>query len=147
MRAHLSINVRDLEKSVQFYQRIFGVQPQKQAAGYAKFDLKNPSFNFSMHEISEGRLASRLNHLGIEVETSEEVQSWKKRLEEIGVTPRPEENTDCCFARQDKVWFEDPDGNAWEVFFVHEQLPITGAEPPKKTMCGAGTKGAGTGCC
>jgi len=128
MRPHLSLNVQNLKKSVTFYQKAFGVKPQKQSKTYAKFDLKKPAFNFSMHEVVGGRTASRVNHLGIE------------------------EGTDCCFALQDKFWFEDPDGNSWEIFFVHSQLPVTGAEPPhqvKKATKGgkASDKMSKTDCC
>ncbi len=144
MRPHLSINVSNLSSSVSFYSKVFGLDPQKRSQTYAKFDLREPAFNFSMHEAVEGRQQSRVNHLGIEVQSSEEVGAWKKRLEEIDVPVRGEEGTDCCFALQDKVWFEDPDGNSWEIFFVHAQLPVSGSEPPKKANKSCSP---GTGCC
>jgi catechol 2,3-dioxygenase-like lactoylglutathione lyase family enzyme len=130
MRPHLSINVRDLKKSVEFYSRVFGVKPQKKSKTYAKFDLKKPAFNFSMHEVVDGRSLSRVNHLGIEVMSVKEVKSWHKKLKSKKIDTVEEEGTDCCFALQDKFWFQDPDGNSWEVFFVHSQLPVMGAEPP-----------------
>lgn len=145
MRPHLSLNVTNLQKSIGFYSKVFGLKPQKQTAGYAKFDLKEPAFNFSMHEVSDRRLPSRVNHLGIEVMALEQVDDWKRRLEENQISVHTEENTDCCYARQDKVWFQDPDGNSWEVFFVHEQLPVEGAEPPtvkKSVSCSPAS-----GCC
>jgi hypothetical protein len=80
--------------------------------------------NFSLVS-STGRLSS-VDHLGIEVESVEEIAAWKERLQAQGILERVEENTACCFARQDKLWFSDPDGNAWEVFTVHEQLPVDG---------------------
>lgn len=151
MRPHLSINVRDLEKSVAFYSKVFGIAPQKVAPGYAKFDLKSPHLNFSMHEAESGRLPSRVNHFGIEVMTAEAVTTWQEHLNVLCIAIKTEEGTDCCYARQDKVWFEDPDGNAWEVFFVHEQLPVTGAEPPNQKMKvdkgKASACGPGSGCC
>ena len=119
MRPHLSLNVSDVGKSVEFYRRVFGIEPQKRTATYAKFDL--PALNFSM----QAGPASRVNHLGLEVGTLGELKAWEKKLIENGVSTRPEENSTCCYARQDKVWFRDPDGNAWEVFVVHEQLPTT----------------------
>ncbi|MBX2988871.1 MAG: VOC family protein [Bdellovibrionaceae bacterium] len=142
MRAHVSMNVTDVKKSVAFYQNVFGVPPQKQTDTYAKFDLANPALNFSMLATKEGRLLSRVNHLGIEVKSSEEVSKWKQELEAKGVETLTEEETNCCFAIQDKVWFKDPDGNSWEVFFVHEQLPTEAAEPPKsQKSCST------SGCC
>lgn len=134
MRAHLSINVRNLKKTVEFYSKVFGVKPQKKSETYAKFDLKEPSLNFSMHEVTDGRIASRVNHLGIEVMNVKEVTKWQKKLTKFKIKTLVEEGTDCCFALQDKFWFQDPDGNSWEVFFVHKQLPTSGAEPPHQVM-------------
>lgn len=152
MRAHLSINVKNLKKSVEFYSQVFGVNPQKQSETYAKFDLKEPSLNFSMHEVADGRTASKVNHLGIEVMTEGEIETWQKKFDALNIRTLSEEDTDCCYARQDKFWFQDPDGNSWEIFFVHEQLPVTGAEPPhqvKKVDKGqkVAACGPGTGCC
>ena len=124
MRIHLSLDVRNVPASVAFYQKVFEVAPQKQTQDYAKFDLTKPALNFSLVS-STGRLSS-VDHLGIEVESVEEIAAWKDRLQKQGVLERVEENTACCFARQDKLWFSDPDGNAWEVFTVHEQLPVEG---------------------
>lgn len=124
MRPHVSLDVYEVERSVQFYQKVFGVQPQKQTADYAKFDLTSPALNFSLVS-STGRISS-VDHLGIEVKTIEEIAAWKEHLQREGILDRVEENSACCFARQDKLWFSDPDGNAWEVFTVHEQLPVDG---------------------
>ena len=132
MRPHVSLDVRNVPASVVFYQKVFGVPPQKQTHDYAKFDLKQPALNPSLVS-STGRISS-VDHLGIEVESVEEIAAWKERLQAQGILDRVEENTACCFARQDKLWFSDPDGNAWEVFTVHEQLPVT------RTL-------ANTGCC
>src|SRR5918994_412642 len=124
MRAHLSLDVKNVGASVEFYQKVFGAGPQKQTADYAKFDLVAPALNFSLVSCS-GRI-SAVDHLGIEVESLDQIATWRRRLEEQGILERIEENIACCFARQDKLWFSDPDGNAWEVFTVHEQLPVTG---------------------
>lgn len=131
MRPHLSLDVRDVPASVAFYQKVFGVAPQKQTGDYAKFDLARPALNLSLVS-STGRV-STVNHLGIEVESPAEIAAWTERLQQEGVIDRVEENVACCFARQDKVWFSDPDGNAWEVFTVHEQLSVTG--PVSSTGC------------
>jgi catechol 2,3-dioxygenase-like lactoylglutathione lyase family enzyme len=131
VRHHLSLDVQNVPTSVEFYQKVFNVSPQKQAVDYAKFDLTNPALNLSL--VSSTGKISMVNHLGIEVESAEEIVAWKKRLQEQGVREKVEENMDCCFARQDKFWFTDPDGNAWEVFTVHEQLAIDG--PLASTGC------------
>jgi len=124
MRPHLSLDVRNVPASVAFYEKVFGVAPQKQTADYAKFDLKEPALNFSL--VSTAGRVSRVNHLGIEVQSAGEIAHWKQRLQKDGILDKVEDNIACCFARQDKLWFTDPDGNAWEIFTVHEQLPVSG---------------------
>ncbi|MDO8356601.1 MAG: ArsI/CadI family heavy metal resistance metalloenzyme [Nitrospirota bacterium] len=131
MRPHLSLDVRNVPASVEFYRKVFGVAPQKQTTDYAKFDLREPALNFSL--VSSPEKVSRVNHLGIEVESVDEIAMWKQRLQEQGILGKVEEGIACCFARQDKLWFTDPDGNVWEVFTVLEQLEVTG--PLKNTGC------------
>lgn len=135
MRPHLSLDVRNVSMSVEFYQKVFGVSPQKQTVDYAKFDLKVPALNLSL-VCSTARI-SVVNHLGIEVESADELATWKQRLQDQGILEKVEENIACCFARQDKLWFTDPDGNAWEIFMVHEQLAVTGTL--KESGCCAST--------
>jgi catechol 2,3-dioxygenase-like lactoylglutathione lyase family enzyme len=124
MRLHISLDVRNVPASVAFYQKVLAVAPQKQTADYAKFDLTAPQLNLSLVS-STGRV-SAVNHLGIEVESPDDISNWKRHLLEQGILEKVEEGTECCFARQDKVWFTDPDGNPWEIFMVHEQLAVTG---------------------
>lgn len=139
MKAHLSINVSDVQKSAEFYSRVFGSKPQKQTSSYAKFDLNEPALNFSMLSSSREHL-SQVNHLGIEVDTPDEILLWQDRLEKAGIGTKPETNTSCCYARQDKLWFHDPDGISWEIFHVYEQLPLPNEEvkvtSKNKTCCG-----------
>lgn len=132
MRAHVSLNVKNVPDSVEFYKKIFGVEPQKQTSTYAKFDLNTPSLNLAMQS-GQGEV-SRVSHFGIEVDSADEVMQWQKKLTEAGLVKLVESDTKCCFARQDKVWISDPDGNSWEIFYVHEQLPVT--EENKKGCCG-----------
>jgi catechol 2,3-dioxygenase-like lactoylglutathione lyase family enzyme len=109
MRPHLSLDVRNVPASVEFYQKVFGVAPQKQTTDYAKFDLTAPALNFSL--VSSTEKVSAVNHLGIEVESADAIARWKKLLLERGILEKAEEGVACCFARQDKLWFTDPDGN------------------------------------
>ncbi len=145
MRPHLSINVKNIKNSIEFYSKVFGVKPQKQTDSYAKFDLEKPQLNFSMLEASEDRAPSRVNHLGIEVDDVAQITEWQQRLETQNIATIPENNTNCCYARQDKIWFKDPDDNSWEVFFVHEQLQT----PALKSQTTPKTQGcsAASGCC
>lgn len=139
MRPHLSLDVRNVHASVEFYQKVFGVPPQKQTVDYAKFDLTEPNLNLSL--VSSTGAVSSVNHLGIEVASTDELATWKQRLQEQGILEKVEEDIACCFARQDKLWFTDPDGNAWEIFTVHEQLTV--AASLKQTGCCV-PKGNGT---
>lgn len=142
MRSHLSLQVRDVPRAVAFYSRVFAVSPQKQTPAYAKFDLAEPALNFAL---VTGEAPSRVGHLGIEAATAEEFAALRQRLTQAGIAVREEAGSRCCYALQDKLWFEDPDGNAWEVFQVHAQLPVpeTAAGEPAS----AGGEAAPRGCC
>ena len=131
MRPHLSLDVHNVPASVEFYRKVFGVAPQKQTTDYAKFDLTEPPLNLTL--VSSTGTVSVVNHLGIEVESVDDIARWKQQLLELGILEKVEEGIECCFARQDKLWFTDPDGSPWEVFTVHEQLAVTGTL--KNTGC------------
>ena len=118
LKPHLSLDASDLEASVAFYTKLFGVEPIKRRPGYAKFDLASPSLNLALVEHApSGR---NVNHFGIQVDSSEAVQAAHAHLQQVGLLDLVETDTTCCYARQDKVWAADPDGNRWEVFVVLE---------------------------
>ncbi len=123
MRYHLSLNVKDLDASVEFFGKVFAATPQKRAEGYAKFDLQAPPINLSLIS-GEGLAPTRVSHMGVEVADNGALEDWRRRLAEQGILTREEKDSTCCYARQDKLWFADPDGNPWEIFTVHEQLPV-----------------------
>ena len=117
LKAHMALNVRNVEKSMSFYRKLLGIEPSKVRTGYAKFDVQNPPLNLTLTEVPyEGRGA--LSHLGIQVASSDDVLAMKKIWEDKGLVPREEMQTTCCYALQDKAWVSDPDGNEWEVFTV-----------------------------
>ena len=119
LKAHLAINVSDVEKSIDFYRNMLGIEPSKVRTGYAKFDVQNPPLNLTFNQVAfSGKGA--LSHLGIQVATTDDVNSMKAAWEEKGLFPREEMQTTCCYALQDKAWVNDPDGNEWEVFVVLE---------------------------
>lgn len=133
-KAHLAIHVRDVEASVIFYRKLFGIEPSKMRKGYAKFDVQNPPLNFSLNEASFSG-AGALSHLGIQVSSTEEVLALRQRWRNAGLSPRDEMQTDCCYALQDKAWVRDPDGNEWEVFVVlQDNLPEKAV--PTANCCG-----------
>jgi catechol 2,3-dioxygenase-like lactoylglutathione lyase family enzyme len=117
MKTHVSLNVTNIKESIEFYTRMLGIEPIKVKEKYAKFDVANPPLNLSMNETAFEKGGS-LSHLGLQVGSTDDVLTISKRWEESGLLTLEEMQTDCCFALQDKVWVEDPDGNHWEVFTV-----------------------------
>ena len=119
LKAHLAINVRKVEESIPFYEKMFGIEPSKVRTGYAKFDVENPPLNLTLNQIAFGERGA-LSHLGIQVASSEDVIAMRDRWQQAGLVPREEMQTTCCYAVQDKAWVTDPDGNEWEAFVVLE---------------------------
>jgi catechol 2,3-dioxygenase-like lactoylglutathione lyase family enzyme len=118
-KPHIALNVRDVEASVEFYRKLFGIQPMKHRPGYAKFDVENPSLNLSLNQNTVSSHGA-LSHLGIQVGSTDEVIALKQQWEAAGLTTQDEMKTNCCYAIQDKTWVTDPDGNQWEAFVVLE---------------------------
>jgi catechol 2,3-dioxygenase-like lactoylglutathione lyase family enzyme len=156
LKPHVSLNVSDIDASVAFYESAFGVKATKRRPGYAKFDLEAPALNLTMQEAP--RTGVNASHFGIQVAGSEDVAAAWARFKAAGLKTTTEENTSCCYALQDKVWVEDPDGNAWEVFVVKGEAAVMGEGPVLETQASgaaccvpkaageSGTKAAG-GCC
>lgn len=135
LKAHLAINVRDVENSIEFYKKMLGIEPSKVRTGYAKFDVQNPPLNFTLNQVPFNERGA-LSHLGIQVATTEDVLTVKNRWEEQGLISREEMQTSCCYALQDKAWVNDPDGNEWEVFVVLEDnLSEEVQEAADKSCC------------
>ncbi len=134
LKPHISLNVSNIDESVEFYKRLFGIEPVKYlkgneadtpSYGYAKFDVSNPPLNFVLNE-SPGRSGGTLSHLGIQVAATEDVIETQNRWRQAGLSTIEEMKTDCCYALQDKVWARDPDGNEWEVFVVLQDTQPAG---------------------
>lgn len=117
LKAHLALNVSNVENSIEFYKKMFGIEPSKVRTGYAKFDVQNPPLNFTLNQASFAGTGA-LSHLGIQVAATEDVIALRDQWTASGLTPREEMQTTCCYALQDKAWVHDPDGNEWEVFVV-----------------------------
>jgi catechol 2,3-dioxygenase-like lactoylglutathione lyase family enzyme len=128
---HISLNVSDLDRSVDFYKRFLG-QPKKLKSDYAKFVSEEPEIHLALQP---GRVSSAgsLSHLGIRVDSSERVQEWKDVLAGRGLATQEQKREACCYALQDKFWVTDPDGNRWEVYAVLEDLDQKAA--PETTCC------------
>ncbi len=116
-RVQLALRVADLEAAVGFYSRLFDTQPAKRRPGYANFALAEPPLKLVLLEGDAGE-ATRMDHLGVEVESTDAVTAATTRLADAGLATRPEDNTTCCYAVQDKVWVTGPGGEPWEVYVV-----------------------------
>jgi catechol 2,3-dioxygenase-like lactoylglutathione lyase family enzyme len=132
LKAHIALNVGDVDQSTEFYKKMLGIDPIKVRPGYAKFDVQNPPLNLSLNA---GHLGSHgaLSHLGLQVATSDDVITVRDRWSASGLPVRNEMRTECCYALQDKAWVRDPDGNEWEVFAV-----LANIEPSGEACCQSG---------
>ena len=128
---HLSLDVPDLDEAIRFYRELFGIDPAKQRPGYAKFELTDPDVALALQQAAR----PGLSHLGIRVETTEEVEASSARLSNEGLITFDERDTTCCYARQDKVWVSDPAGNKWEIYTVLEDVEAAPATEGATACC------------
>jgi len=119
LKAHLSLNVRNIDQSMRFYRKMLGIEPSKVRTGYAKFDVHNPPLNLALNEVPVAS-GGALSHLGIQVASTEDVLAMRQKWNDAGLSTHDEMQTNCCYAVQDKTWVRDPDGNEWEAFVVLE---------------------------
>ncbi len=139
LKPHISLNVKSVSKSVDFYSKLFGTEPIKfipatdGRMGYAKFDISEPPINFVLNEavVAEG---GSLSHLGLQVASTDDVLKIRERWTVAGLMTVDEMRVDCCYALQDKTWARDPDGNEWEAFVVLENTE------PVAEACDCGSK-------
>jgi catechol 2,3-dioxygenase-like lactoylglutathione lyase family enzyme len=129
LKPHVSLNVSSVDASVAFYEKVFGVAVTKRRPGYAKFDLQEPSLNLTMQEAP--RSGVNASHFGVQVASTEDVAAAWSRFKNAGLATKTENDTTCCYALQDKVWVEDPDGNMWEVFVVKGDAAAMHDDPTK----------------
>ena len=113
-RVQLALNVPDIDEAVAFYSKLFATEPNKRRPGYANFAIADPPLKLVLFE--QASAGTRLNHLGVEVASSDDVWTHQRRLTDEGLESVEESGT-CCFAKQDKVWVDAPDG-AWEIYAV-----------------------------
>lgn len=126
-RVQLALNVADVEQAVGFYSKLFGYEPAKVRPGYANFALTNPPLKLVLIE-DASQVPGSLNHLGVEVETTDEVVDEKARLVEAGLAIAVEDQVTCCYALQHKIWVDGPGGQPWEIYTVlHDSTTPAGA--------------------
>ena len=147
-RVQLALNVPNIDEAVAFYSKLFATTPSKREPGYANFAIADPPLKLVL--FGNPGANSRLNHLGVEVPSTEEVTAHHTRLSDEGIAT-VEENGTCCFAKQDKVWVDGPDG-AWEIYTVLEDshtfgVPSTHVDDAGDSLCCATVPKSQARCC
>ncbi|MET9490007.1 ArsI/CadI family heavy metal resistance metalloenzyme [Nocardia sp. NPDC006630] len=155
-RIQLALNVDDLDQAVAFYSTLFKTEPAKRKPGYANFAITEPPLKLVLLE-NQGQGGS-INHLGVEVDASEQVHSEIARLSDAGLFTEEQIATTCCFATQDKVWVTAPDAERWEVYTVLADSETFGVTPEialadaaqnaeQGPCCGTAQEAAAEGAC
>ena len=122
-RFHVHVAVQDLAASIRFYSSVFGAEPSVLKSDYAKWMLEDPRINFA---ISQRGAAIGVNHLGIQVDSAEELNALRQQVAAAEIEARDEAGANCCYAKSDKYWVQDPQGVAWETFHTLGSIPVFG---------------------
>jgi len=149
-RVQLALNVSDLDTAIDFYSKLFATEPAKVRPGYANFAIAEPPLKLVL--IEGTGTAGTLNHLGVEVASTDEVTAATARLSGEGLACATEEQVSCCFAVQDKVWVDAPDGEPWEIYTVlaDAEMPpgqLRDVAPGGDAMCCGSQAEAAAPCC
>jgi catechol 2,3-dioxygenase-like lactoylglutathione lyase family enzyme len=141
-RVQLALRVADLEESITFYSKLFDAEPAKRRPGYANFAIAEPPLKLVLIQGQPGE-ETRMDHLGVEVATPDQVAQATDRLQTAGLATVQENDTSCCYALQDKVWVTGPGKEPWEVYVVkadtNDLLKVTDTS----TCCGDTSCGCG----
>lgn len=164
-RFHVHVSVPDLGQSIRFYTALFGSKPTVEKSDYAKWMLEDPRLNFA---ISQRSLKHGVNHLGFQVDTTEELGELRKQVRQAEIAAVDESDAACCYARSDKYWVADPQGIPWETFHTLGEAPVFGENsasqplesaaaccvpeakktaPVSSASCCAPQKASGSSCC
>ena len=127
MRVQLALNVKDIEVAIDFYSKLFGVEVNKRKPGYANFAIENPPLKLVLNERPDA--PERLDHLGVEVFSEDEISATADRLRASGMISLEEGDTTCCYANSEKVWTTEPDGLQWEWYRIKGDSETFGASP------------------
>jgi catechol 2,3-dioxygenase-like lactoylglutathione lyase family enzyme len=150
-RVQLALNVSDLDTAIAFYSKLFSTPPAKQRPGYANFAIAEPPLKLVLIENPES--SGGINHLGIEVESTDLVVAETRRLAGEGLTTATEDGVECCYAKQDKVWVDAPDGTPWEIYTVLDHVEMPAGQLRTVSVAGPGAccattaEGSSTACC
>ena len=148
-RLHIHIAVNELSESINFYSTIFNAPPSVKHEDYAKWDLLEPAVNFA---ISNRGHTNGINHLGIQVDSEDELATIAEQFNKAGIASSKQEGSSCCYAHSNKHWALDPDGIAWESFHTLRETPVFGEDSiadldNKSSACCIPNEGEITGCC
>jgi catechol 2,3-dioxygenase-like lactoylglutathione lyase family enzyme len=124
--AHVSLNVSDLGRAVDFYRALFGVEPAKHYKDYAKFEIAEPPLVLSLEPLYH-RASDSFNHMGLRLSNPQAVKQAETRLKQAGLISDGAEDVECCYSRQTKFWLADPDRNLWEVYALTGEIPHRGS--------------------
>ncbi|MBI2704405.1 MAG: VOC family protein [Actinobacteria bacterium] len=139
-RVQLALNVNDIDEGIAFYSKLFSTEPAKVRTGYANFAIAEPPLKLILIE-NPGH-GGTLNHLGVEVESTDDVTATNARLSDQGLPTATEDQVTCCYAVQDKVWVDAPDGTPWEIYSVLADSETPNGEPRNvDPSCGPGACG------
>ncbi|MEV6879436.1 ArsI/CadI family heavy metal resistance metalloenzyme [Amycolatopsis sp. NPDC051128] len=133
-RVQLALRVGDLAGSIDFYSKLFGTEPAKLRPGYANFAIEEPALKLVLLEGEPGQ-ATVMDHLGVEVESTGQVDAAAQRLTGEGLETLTEDNTTCCYAVQDKVWVHGPGKEPWEVYTVKDDSATYGSDSATPATC------------
>ena len=149
-RVQLALNVSDLDAAVEFYSKLFATEPAKRRPGYANFAVAQPPLKLVL--IQGNGEPGTLNHLGVEVESTDQVAAAQQRLSGEGLATATEDQVACCYAVQDKVWVDAPDGEPWEIYTVladveHPAGQLRTVDPGADALCCASAPDSAARCC
>ncbi|MGB5591360.1 MAG: ArsI/CadI family heavy metal resistance metalloenzyme [Gammaproteobacteria bacterium] len=148
-RMHIHVGVENLDQSIRFYSALFGTEPVKKKADYAKWMIDDPRINFA---ISTRAGHKGVDHLGVQVDEEGELDELRERVRKAGLSLVDEGETVCCYARSEKSWLEDPSGVAWEAFKTMEDVQTFSRSESAGPLADGGAaccapRPAGSGCC
>ena len=149
-RVQLALNVTDLDDAIGFYSKLFGTTPAKVRPGYANFAVAEPPLKLIL--IAGNGEGGTLNHLGVEVESTDEVGATQRSLADEGLPTTTEDEVSCCYAVQDKVWVDAPDGEPWEIYTVLSDVEMPAgelrtADPQNDATCCDSAPVSASRCC
>lgn len=142
IKFHASLNVSNLEKSLRFYEALFGAPPVKSYHDYAKFEIDIPPLVLSLKP-KRACAGGPLNHLGLRLMSSDQLDAIRLRLEKVGARIGSQDDVKCCYARQTKLWVTDPDETLWEIYVFHEDVADWGEKHKKVKLLAAPLKAFG----